>query len=130
MDKLINEKTSPWDKERAINNKNNDNNRKQNTEEAWKILENIFNEEIDLDRQKTIKNDSSENEGSKGTHEENNKNNKNNEKTENSKDNKKKQEEVKSMNGNSTKDSRDRQDRKAINKNKGQECKYFMNDLC
>ena len=42
LDKLINEKTSPSDKERAINNKNNDNNRKQNTKEAWNILEKYF----------------------------------------------------------------------------------------
>ena len=55
LDKLINEKTGPLDKERVNNNKNNDNDRKQNTEVAWKILDNSLNEEIDLDKHKPIR---------------------------------------------------------------------------
>ena len=102
--KLANEKTSTLGKE--INN----------NEKPRKILEMIIDEENELDRQKTNKNDSSHNEGI--------------ENSENSKDRNKKQEEVKTTNGKRTKDNRDRPDRRAINKNNGQECKYFTNDLC
>ena len=34
------------------------------------------------------------------------------------------------MNGNRTKDNKDKPDGRAINRNNGQKCKYFINDLC
>ena len=113
----VEEGTKPTcDKTAKLTDEKNDNNRKQNTGEHLEILEIIINEEADLDRQKTTKNDSSHNEGSKNS--------------ENNKDRKKKQEEIKTTNGNSTTDSRNRQDTKTANVKNGQECKYFVNDSC
>ena len=115
LDKLSNEKTNTLGKEKTIN-KNNENNRKQNNEEPRKILEILIDEETDLDRQNNSKNDSNHNEGI--------------ERSENSKDRKNKQEEIKTTNGNRTKDSNDKPDIRAINRNNGQKCNYFINDLC
>ena len=87
-----------------------------NNEEPRKILEIIIDEEIDLDRQKNSKNGSNHNEGI--------------ERPENSKERKNKQEEIKTMNGNRTKDNSDKPDRRTINRNNGNKCKYFINELC
>ena len=115
LDKLSNEKTSTLGKEKTIN-KNNENNRKQNDEEPQKILEILIDDETDLDRQKNSKNGSNHNEGI--------------ERPENSKERKNKQEEIKTMNGNRTKDNSDKPDRRTINRNNGNKCKYFINELC
>lgn len=126
MGKLLNEKIGNSE-EKTNNNMNIDKDREQNTKEAWKILNEIINDDNDSDKQKTNKNDGIDNVGSKDTHKDNNKTK---DKIVNSKDNKKNQEEIKTTNGNNTKDSRERQNRNLSNKNRGRECRYFINDSC
>ena len=127
LDKLLDEKIENSEDKKSNNKNDIDKNRAQNFIVAQKALDEIMIVESDLDKQKPNKNDSIGKEKSKDNHKDTNKTK---EKIENSKDNKKKQEEIKTMNENSSKYNREMQNRNLGSKNRGRECRYYVNDSC